>query len=78
MNLGIDFDFIPLWLIGDRLPRTSSAVLRHFVFGRPHIYNLMSGSLPFSLFDSTVNLRRISLTNDKLSVKLPVGEALLD
>lgn len=75
VNLGVDLNFISLRLVGDRLPRTSSAVLGHFVFCRPHINHLMRGSLPFGFFDSTIDLGRTSLSDNKVSIKLQVGEA---
>lgn len=73
MNFRIDLNLIAFRLVGDRLPRTSSAVLCHFVFDRTDVDDLMHRSLPLVLFDPAIDLRRLSLTYNEIGVELEIG-----
>lgn len=73
VDLGVDFDLIALWLVGDRLAWSPSAIFRNFIFGRPHMDNLIGSSKPFRLFDPTINLGRLSLARDKVRIELEIG-----
>ena len=73
MDLGVDFDFIALWLIGDRLPRPSSAILRNFIFYSADVDDLIGSSLPLTFFNSAVDFRWLSLLDNKICVELEIG-----
>lgn len=73
MNLGIDLNLMPLWLVGDRLTGAPSAILGHLVLCRSDMDHLMTSSLPFALFDSTINLGRFSLAGNEMSIELEIG-----
>ncbi len=77
MDFRIDFNLVTFWLGGDRLPGTPSAILGNFIFCCAHMDELIASPLPLRLLNSAVNLWRLSLTRDKVGVKLKIGEAFI-
>ena len=62
MDLRVDLDLMTFWLVGDRLPGTSSAILCHFFLKRAHVDSLIASLLPLLLLNCAVNLWRLSVT----------------
>lgn len=77
MDFRVEIDLVALWLVGDRLPRTASAILCDFILRRAHMNGLVASPLPLSFFDPAINLGRLPLTNDEIGVKLEIEEALI-
>ena len=73
MDLGVDFDLVALWLVGDRLPRSASTVLGYLVIFRPYVNDLIACPLPLTLLDSPIDLGRFPFTNNEISIKLEIG-----
>ena len=77
MDLRVDLDLMTFWLVGDRLPGTSSAILGDFILRRAHMDGQVTSSLPFPLLNFAVNLRRLSVTCDKIGIELEIGESFI-
>ena len=77
VNLGIDLNLITLRLGGDRLPRPPSAVLGDFILRRARMNDLVASASPFFFLNFTVNFGRLSVTRNKVGVKLEIGEAFI-
>ena len=77
MDFRVEIDLVALWLVGDRLPRTASAILCDFILRRAHMDDLIASPLPLLLLNFPVNFRRPSLTRDKVGVELQIGQSLV-
>lgn len=77
MNFRIDFDFILLWLKGDRPAGSPSTVLGNFSFRRPNVDYLVAASLPLFFFNPAIDLRRLSFSRNEIRIELQVGQALV-
>ena len=77
MDFRVEIDLVALWLVGDRLPRTASAILCDFILRRAHMNDLIPSPLPLLLLNFAVHLWRLSVPRNKVGVKLEIGEALI-
>ena len=73
MDFRVDLDLIALWLVGDRLTRTPSAIVRNFIFDSADMDDPIAGSSPFPFLNLAVNFRRLPVTNDEIGIELKVG-----
>lgn len=73
MDLGIDIDIEFLRLGGDRLPRSSSAILGDLGPVCAHMENGAAGALPLRFFYPAVDLGRFSLPGDEIRIEMKIG-----
>lgn len=77
MNFSIDLNLISLWLGGDRLPGSASAVFCNFILSRAHLNDVVRSPFPLFLVNSAINLGRLAITSDEIGVELKVRQSFI-